>query len=283
MFERFVQAGIVEELAPVDEWPICPDCDCGADYRPIQRVNGRLLAPCPLDHGRDIELEAGDLRAFKIHCRRLMRTIAVDAADVVELMPGLWSLGLTPGRQAVFSTLLRQVVEGPALLPVLQQAAPAADVTLIAPRPSAEARLRLQRAGVHLLDIRAAVVVGPEGRLELKCTGDAAEPGTPRLTIVKPTKIVLIEGTTQQIASQPYRLLELIVEAWERNTGVSPDVIAERFCGRNAGEFVRELRKLLSAGRRNAKIIKGWIVTDRNPTAYRLALRENEVRVIRRY
>ena len=75
-FDRLLAAGVLVECPPMEEWSACADCDCGFGIRPIQRIDGRIVAACPIDAGSDTELEEDDLREFRIDPERLVGLIA---------------------------------------------------------------------------------------------------------------------------------------------------------------------------------------------------------------
>jgi hypothetical protein len=51
--EQLLARGVLTEQAPADEWDVCSDCECRLAARPIQCIEGDLIAACPLDHARD--------------------------------------------------------------------------------------------------------------------------------------------------------------------------------------------------------------------------------------
>lgn len=69
-FDRFLTAGVLVEHPSIEEWSPCPDCDCGFDTRLIQRIDGKVVAACPVDATSDTELQEDDLREFRIDPER---------------------------------------------------------------------------------------------------------------------------------------------------------------------------------------------------------------------
>lgn len=118
--ERLLDAGILEERESVEDWPVCQDCDCGADARPILDRGGELRAICPAGRSRDLALDEQDIRRFIISDRRLsLELLGGDASVVSEPMPGLWYRRGDGGR-SLFLTLRRSVCENLQLLHVLR-------------------------------------------------------------------------------------------------------------------------------------------------------------------
>ena len=58
----------------MEAWSTCTHCNCGFDWRPIQRIDARIVAACAIDAGADTELEEDDLRSFLIDAARARRT-----------------------------------------------------------------------------------------------------------------------------------------------------------------------------------------------------------------
>ena len=94
--EQLLARGVLTEQAPADEWDVCSDCECGLAARPIQCIEGNLIAACPLDHARDARLDAHDLRSFSINAAAIADEIA--AASGFQSVPprpcrasGVWA------------------------------------------------------------------------------------------------------------------------------------------------------------------------------------------------
>jgi len=72
-FNLLLARRILIEEAPAESWSTCSNCECVLDARPIQHVNGRIIAACPIDAGSDTVLEPDDLSSFRIDVAALMR------------------------------------------------------------------------------------------------------------------------------------------------------------------------------------------------------------------
>ena len=90
--ERLLARGVLTEQAPADEWDVCADCECGLPVRPVQCINGDLIAACPLDNARDARLDAQDLRSFSINAAAIVDEIATASGFTEhpsEAIPGV--------------------------------------------------------------------------------------------------------------------------------------------------------------------------------------------------
>lgn len=269
-FERLLQAGVLEELHPKDEWPVCSDCECGADARLVQILpDGALVAACPLDHRRDISLGADDLRVFRIDGRQLVDCIAQAIGRHVEVLPGLWRLTGTGGDE-FFLALQRRAVEDPGVSATLRQAAQGPARILYCPKPGEEALYRLEQAGVQLIPLGDALTLSEAGGLVLSTDRPGGSGRGPRLTIYTTDEVVLVDGRTRKIPSQPFRLLRRLADAGDR--GLTKTEIEAAFSGRAAKDLVRDLRRALGEGT--------LVATVTNPAAYRLLLKRQDVSVM---
>jgi hypothetical protein len=281
-FARLLASGVLVERAPAQEWPTCNSCECGHEARPVVELAGRLIAPCPLDAAADLELESSDLRSFAFNDQRLAELVAADHTEVTAPLPGLWSLGRAADDRWLFLTLRRRVMEDPALLPVLRTVARGTPLTLVAPHAAAEVRHRfLDVTDLRLVDVREAIRLDPDGRLVLEAPAQRANPFVACLSVCLRTRTVEVDGTPQRVPGQPFRLLEILLEAWQRGVAVSKVDLERAFSQRSVGDVVRDLRNALSDGRPDAPIIRGWVLVQGNPAEYRLGLPVGSVQIAR--
>jgi hypothetical protein len=149
-FDRLLVAGVLVEDPPATEWDVCSACECGHECRPIQQINGGLVATCPLDSGSDTVLDEVDVRAFRINLTALVRTIGADsgfAGHPSEVAAGVWHLGPnTTGRQ-IFIAFSPTALIQDGLFSIARVVARSSPVTFIGPPLPArdQLRLRLQR------------------------------------------------------------------------------------------------------------------------------------------
>jgi len=281
-FDRLLAAGVLVECPPTEEWSACADCDCGLGLRPIQRIDGRIVAACPINAGSDTILDEDDLRGFRVDPERLVGLIAA-ANGFVEtpelLAPHVWRIGrLTTGRSVVVTISVREL-DHPGIVLLLKSDVGGAPVTVVAPNPGPAIRRRFLEAGIDLVELREAL--RPTDQLVDRLDPDMLEPMTfgPRLTIQAAAQAVLIDGRPQRVPAQPFKLLALLARAVRDGTGPVRNRAIEDTTGRDARDLVRELRNALSADRPNGSELRDWIEARRSLGAFELVLDREEIEV----
>jgi hypothetical protein len=278
--DRLIELGVLVELPPATEWDVCDSCECGADARITREVGGQMRALCLLDPANDAILEPDDLRAFRIETERLVSLIA-DASGFEgrpELLAAdVWRIGRLASGRLIVVGISTRVLDQPGIVLLLKAAAGGAPVTVLTPEPAASIRLRFLEAGIDLVELRSALVLGPSGIDRLDW--DTLEPRTegPRLSIHLEAQAVLIDGTPQRVPSQPFTLLALLARAIRDGKGPVRNRAIEDATGRDARDLVRELRDALSAGRSNGSELRDWIEARRSLGAYALVLECEEI------
>ena len=281
-FDRMLAAAALVECSPIEEWSACADCDCGFGIRPIQRIDGRVIAACPMDASSDTELEEDDLRDFRIDVEKLIGLIAQASGfpgPTETFAPDLWRIGrLASGRSVAVAVRARDL-DQPGIVLLLKSEAVGAPVTVLAPDPGHALRLRFLEAGVDLVELHSALSPGPQGvdRLD-HCALEPKKDGL-RLSVDLASRTVMIDGTAQRVASQPFKLLALFAQAARDRTGPVENRAIEDATGRDARDLVRELRDALSAGRPNRFELRNWIVARRSLGAFALALEREEIEI----
>jgi hypothetical protein len=283
-FDRLLADGILIEQAPADEWDVCPACECGADSRVIQRVNGRPIAPCPLDRNLDAVLDDDDLRSFRIVRSALVHAIAkysgFDAPS--EVVPAIWRLGATASGRAVFIALDRSALAQPGVLGALRTADPGASIVLIGPALPPAEQVRFREADVTLVTIDSALVDGERGVIINPAALEPA-PAKVRLVMKRISKTVELHGATIALPDQPFRLLWLLAErARSDRPFISSRDLEDQIYGssvhrvtRPARDIVRELRGALKMQAPNP-LTRSLIQNNRN-LGWRLALSASEI------
>jgi hypothetical protein len=291
-FARLLDQGILVEDAPATEWDVCSSCECDLDVRPIQHIDGRHVATCPLDQKSDLILDAEDLRSFRIGIPALVREIATASGfsnEPAEIAPGIWNLGLAASKRAVFLAPSRTAVLQSGLVVALRMFARSSPITMIAPALSAAEQLRFAEAEIHLVTV--CDVIGPgDGVTPFAIDLAQLEPPStfaPRLVIGRSAKSVSLDGVPKTLSDQTFTLLLLLAEhAMKSPTVLDNRRIEDCLWGSNVHritsevrEPVRALRDALTAGSADPKAVRSLIENRRNPNGYRLALAPVEIRL----
>jgi hypothetical protein len=281
-FDRMLAAGVLVECPPLAEWSACRDCDCSFGIRPVQRIDGRIVAACPMDANSDTELEEDDLREFRIDPERLLGLLAEASgfeAPVEFLAPDVWRLGRLASGRFIAAAITARALDQPGIVLLLKAAACGTPITVLVPDPGPATRLRFLEAGIDLVEPRSAL--DPDSYGIDRLDQNALEPKVvgPRLSIYLAAQAVMIDGTPQRVPSQPFNLLALLARAAGDGKGPVKNRTIEDATGRDARDLVRELRDALSAGRPNGSELRDWIEARRSLGAFELVLDREELLV----
>jgi len=280
-FDRLIAAGVLVARAPAHEWQVCDDCACGRDWRPIERIEGRLVAVCPLDHKADLVLDPEDLEGYEIRAAALAREIAAASGfeEPSEVIAGAWHVGRSASGRQVFLVLSRLRALEPGLIAAIRLVDGASQSTLITPALSAAERVRFAGAGIHLVSSEKCI-----GDSEPSCFAidpaklEPARTSTPRLSIVRSSHRVILDGIERHVPQQPFRLLVQLAEAAVRGSGFVRTVdIEAATTGRTPSDLVRELRDCLAADAADPDQVRRLIKNRRSPAGYALALAAHEL------
>lgn len=174
----------------------------------------------------------------------------------------------------------RAMAERPELPALLDATAQGRRRTLLAPKLSAEARVRLGRAeNLTVLVISDVLWLSNDGRLELEVHEPRHGIGKPRLSVDLRDRTVYVDGEQKRLPPSSRKLLRLLLEAWESGRSVPAAVIEREFSSRAAKNVVWQLKKDLSRGLPNSTEIGGWIQKEHGNTAYRLQLPRELVKI----
>jgi len=288
-FERLLDQGLLVEDAPATEWNVCSSCECDLDVRPIQQIDGRHVAACPLDQKSDLILDAEDLRSFRIGVLALVREIASASGfsnEPSETAAGIWNLGLTPSKRAAFLAPSRTAALQPGLVAALRMAARSLPITMIAPALSAAEQLRFAEAEIHLVTARDVIGLGDgTAPFAIDLARLAPTPSfKPRLVIARLAKSVILDGANCALSEQSSKLLCLVAaRARTDKPFVSTRDIEQEIWGssihrvsRSARDVVRELRDSLATGASDPAAVRQLIENKRN-RGWRLALTADEI------
>jgi len=287
-FDRMLAAGVLVEGPPAEEWSACADCDCGFGLRPIQRIDGRIVAACPIDASSDTVLDEDDLRGFRVDPERLFGLISAASGfqEPLELLaPYVWRIGrLASGRSVVVAISVRDL-DHPGTVLLLKSAAGGASVTVAAPDPGPDIRLRFLEAGIDLVELRAALKPNSTG-IDVFDLAMLEPVGVePRLTIDRRARRSSLDGRSVRLSDQLFALLLFLAErALDSPETVEFRVIEDHVwdsgvhrISSGIREPVRALRDALAVGAADGKAARALIENTRNPNGYRLGLPASEI------
>lgn len=289
--DQLVERGVLVELAPATEWPVCASCECGMDARIVREINGQLRALCLLDPTCDAILEPDDLRAFRIDPERLISLVAEAsgfAGPIEPLAPDLWRLGRLASGRSVMVGIAARVICQPGIVLLLKAAATGAPVTVVAPDPGPAVRLRLLEAGIDLVDLRSILLPTPGmvDRLDFAML----EPRiiAPRLVIERRARRASLDGRSVHLSDQLFALLHFLAQrALDGPETVDFRVIEDHVWGASIHrissgirEPIRALRDAMTFGADDRKAARALIENTRNPNGYRLNLPAAEIAIV---
>ncbi|MEX0853883.1 MAG: helix-turn-helix domain-containing protein [Bauldia sp.] len=286
-FDALLHQRLLKEAAPASEWATCASCECGLHARPVQRIDGRLVAACPLSAALDAELDEDDLRTFEIDIPAIVRRMASESgfgSEPEEVMEGVWLLGFMPDGRAVFVAPSPYATKHQGLIAVLRVRAGESPVTIVSAM-SSRREPRLADAGIHCVALQDACHDGPELSfgLDLQRLVPAASTKA-RLIVNRPGNSATLDGIEKLLSPRSFDVLWLLaVAAYEGHTCVSRSELAKGLWGaaprgdRAVDDAVRDLRRQLGTGRSSSR--HSLIVT-RQAEGYQLGLRPEEIRLI---
>jgi DNA-binding winged helix-turn-helix (wHTH) protein len=268
-FERLIEAGILVEDAPATEWDVCASCECDLDVRPIQQIDGRCVAACPLDHHRDITLDGEDVRSFRIQIAALVREIVAASGlmhEPTQVVPGVWHLGVAPAKRGLFLSFARDNVLAPGLISSLRTIDAKLPITIVGPVLPVSETLRFVEAQIYYVPIIDAF----------------AAPGTPfaldttrlmppssiaaRLTLVRDQSKLILDGRELELPPISFKLMWLLAEQVVRGGGMVSRRQIEQHLWKTvvsktaAADAIRNLRNALKKigkkGKTNASLVE---------------------------
>lgn len=274
-FDRLLRARVLVENAPLDEWDLCYACECGLVSRPIRQRGDRFRAECPLDANADVELDANDLRAFRIDPAAL----AVEMASVggflespTALAPGLWHLGTLPSGRELLLAFERRVLDRHGLIPIIRDVARASPVTLLAPQMQPEMSRRFHEAGIDAVET-TAVLVPNEAGAKVRLDQALLEPlsSDPELIVRVGSGEIQWRGRSIVLSHQLFPVFRRLMEKARSRDPVASRSFIEDSTGREAKDLVRELRAAFRSAGMSDSETRGLIITVRG-RGYRLGI-----------
>lgn len=289
-FDRLFARGVLIEEAAATEWDVCATCECELDVRPIQTIDGRLVAACPYDRMGDTSLDRDDVRTFSINPAAVVREIAAVSGFTDEPSPiasGVWQLGITPGKRMLFLALSKPAVLQAGLVPTLRSVAKAWPISLLTPAMPAADHARFADAGIYAVPITDALAPNTGGqsfalRLDDLTPRPTAEPV---LILTKARQSITLDGHETTLPQRSFELLWLLSEVIAGGGGiVTRRQIEQRLWGTQvvsktaAADAVRDLRGQLagSAGRPS----RSGLVETRQGKGYILALTADAIQLV---
>lgn len=289
-FNHLLRQRILTEDAQAESWSTCSNCECSLDARPIQHINGRIVAACPIDAGSDTVLEPDDLRSFQIDIAALVRAVASAsgfATEPREIIKGVWHLGAALPGQAVFAAPAVASAQQSGLVPVLRASAGETRMMLLAPQLSGSEMGRFVDAGIQLIRFCDSIGANPDAPFALVIPAPTvARRGTPRLVVVCSQQTVTLDGTEIRLPPRSFTVLLTLAEAAAAGQPVvGRGELEKRLWGnrpvdkRSVADAVRDLREKLANRGRRAKDNETLIET-RSQIGYALILPREAIQLL---
>ncbi|MDK9720421.1 MAG: winged helix-turn-helix domain-containing protein [Rhodospirillales bacterium] len=278
-FERLLAERILIEEAPAETWDVCSSCECGLDVRPIQRINGRLVAACPHDNKFDLVLSDEDIRSYRIDPALLAQKIATasgmgDAID--EILPGLWRLGPGPNGRAVFLALSTAAILQPGLLGMMTRSARGSAITLLTTREM-PMRRQMDDAGFHLVALLDALGHDPKSSFALDLNR-LIPVLVPKLRLICSRMGVVLHGNEGTLSKRPFDLLCVLAKAKGavvKRRDIESCLWTQPVDKGSVSDAVRDLREKLEAINPGGKAL----IESKAGQGYRLALDAHEITI----
>jgi len=281
VLERLLAKQVLVEQAPLEEWGVCSACECGLISRPIRKDGDRFRADCPLDAREDVVLDKNDLREFRIGEFALAREVAIAAGFgeiPSELTRGIWQLGSTQSRRAVFLVFDPAVLRHDGVIPIIRQAARAEPMTLLAPRMVPQMSRKFQDAGIDIVETVSVLKPAVTGmgvvidQAALDTSPDAQE-----LIVRFGSAEVELRGRSVVLSHQ---IFPVFIEKALLRDRVASGPFLEGTTGREAKDLVREIRdQFKTVGFSDAET-KSFVKTIR-ARGYELGVKASDILVIK--
>ena len=207
--ERLLRARVLIETRKTDNWPVCPQCDCGLDARPIRRVGDEIRACCPHDAAEDVVLTEDDLKRYSVDGERLAGEIAASGGlvgTVVRIDDGLWLIGKVPAGYSVVLCSNPDRLDAPGMVLAIKAAVGGTRVALIVPAINPTHAIRWRESGITVLDLGEAMTRDQSGtdRLDVErvqanpqvgeVSSESATSKVARLLISRSRRSVQLDG-----------------------------------------------------------------------------------------
>lgn len=284
VLEQLLAKQVLVEQAPPEEWDVCSACECGLISRPIRKDGDRFRADCPLDAREDVVLEKNDLREFRIGEFALAREVAIAAGFgeiPSELTRGIWQLGSTQSRRAVFLVFDPAVLRHDGVIPIIRQAARAEPMTLLAPRMVPQMSRKLQDAGINIVETVSVLKPAVTGMgVVIDQAALDTSPDAPELIVRFGSAEVELRGRSVVLSHQIFPVFQRLIEKAISRDRVASGPFLEGTTGREAKDLVREIRdQFKTVGFSDAET-KSFVKTIR-ARGYELGVKASDILVIK--
>lgn len=283
-FDSLLHRQTLVELEPMAEWSPCGACECEQEARSIHRLDGRLVAACPLESSEDIALDDDDIRRFEICIEHLIGTIAEQSGCTADALPSvhnLWQLSIDSPLRTVLIAPCRPTTSDATFPRAVRLLFRDPEVTLLAPAPSKADRVRMADAGIEWVEL--AGVVGRDVQRPFAIVLPvSARSGNPVALMIDVTSgTVVLHGDTIQLTPRSLLLLTFLATAAGRvvkHRDIEQHIWGKSVVGKLAvADAVRGLRKELGAHRIRSDGTE--LIQSAATVGYRLALEPSEVDV----
>lgn len=280
-FDRLLRTRILIEDAPANAWPPCNACECGLDARPIEEIDGHLVAVCPDNPRDDVRLTPDDVRSFRIDVAALVHLIAQTSGltdGPTTIADSVWNLGYTPSGRAAVLVLNWHALFVQSFFVTLRASVRASPITTILPeRTDLRALQLLTEAGVHatkLQDAFSSVRLFTVDTSKLEPTAIAE----PSLVVQRAAKAIVLFGRRLALPDRSFRLMDLFARSAAAGARVVNRLeIEQELWGnrpvdkRSAADAVRDLREQI-AGALPPSLRPATFIANRSGQGYVLEL-----------
>lgn len=259
--EHVLHRRVLVELPKLDEWPPCPGCDQGCEGRPIQELNGELVAACPYDSGSDEALSDDDVRQFQLDAQELCLSIREDnrlcGDGPTEIVDGVWLLGQTSQDEApsrcIFLAFNTSSGSCAAMVAIIKRAADRRSITLLLIGDTGlEVRLALEDARVPPVQALELIAYDATVPFRLDFGRAISRHLRPRLVLRPSDRSATFGDKSARLPPQSFKLLLFMVMEAEAgrplidNRRIEDELWGKAIRSRQVADAIRRLRNALA-------------------------------------
>lgn len=291
--DRLLDRRVLVEQARTDEWGPCSGCDLDCGSRPVQEIDGRLIAACPHDAACDEILSHDDVRQFQLELDELVLALREDnnlgGDGPAAVSDGVWLVGASGDVGAVPRSVfmaIGSILESPAnVLAVMRRfSQPGAAAIITTGDVAVDARVVFEDAGMAIISPRSALIDDPSRMFRIDLTVRPLAASAPRMVLGQADGSVMIDNRTVILTAQSFQLLLLLAKAALAGPGfIGIRRIEDALWGnarttRTVADAIRELRDAL-APLVGDKPKAAKLIANRKGQGYRLALKPQELAI----